>query len=343
MKCLVTGGMGFLGRRLVRELLSRGAYVCCLVRPSSNVDMIHPPRQPETESRLEVRKANLSEVGSYEDTLTGCDVVYHLAAELRGAPAVLFMNNVITTRHLLEAATRADVRRFVLVSSLGVYGTYHLRPGDLLEEGCPLDPEPHRRDPYSHSKIAQEEVAWEAHGRGAVSLVVVRPGVIYGPGRDCLSARVGLRFGSLLIRMGGSQQLPYTFVDNCADGVLRAGTTPDVEGRAFNLVDDGLPSGQELLRQYRAVLGRIRSISVPQWAIGPLSGLCEWYHLFSKGQIPAVLTRYRSSAQWKPLRYSNARAKAVLGWPAHVSFAEGIRQTLDWLRLRTANPDLTVN
>ena len=48
-------------------------------------------------------------------------------------------------------------------------------------------------------------------------------------------------------------------------------------------------------------------------AIGPLSGLSEWYHRKSGGQLPAILTRYKSQAQWKPLRHSNARAKALLG------------------------------
>jgi nucleoside-diphosphate-sugar epimerase len=138
--------------------------------------------------------------------------------------------------------------------------------------------------------------------------------------------------------MGGRQQLPYVFVDNCADAVLRAGTARGVEGQAFNLVDDGLVTGRELLAQYRAVVGRIRSVSIPHCAIGPLSGLCEWYHRRSRGQLPAVLTRYKSSAQWKPLRYSNARAKQALGWKAETSFADGLQQTLTWLREKRASP-----
>jgi nucleoside-diphosphate-sugar epimerase len=327
MKCLVTGGTGFLGQRLVRKLLSQGADVCCLVRPSSNADVLR-----DLGGRLEARKGQLGDVASYADVLKQCDVVYHVAAELRGAPAVLFLNNVIATRALLGAASRAGVGRFVLVSSLGAYGTAHLRPGDVLDENCPRDPEPHRRDPYTHSKIAQEEAAWEAHEHGDVSLVVVRPGVIYGPGRDCLSARVGLRVGGLLVRMGGRQQLPYTFVDNCADGVLLAGTAPGAEGQAVNLVDDDLPTARGLLKLFRAAGGRVRSVAVPHWAIGPLSGLCEWYHRYSGGQLPAVLTRYKSLAQWKPLRYSNARARAILGWQPQVSISEGLLQTLAGLR-----------
>ena len=65
----------------------------------------------------------------------------------------MFLTNVVATRALLAASARAGVGRFVLVSSLGVYGTAGLRPGDVLDESCPLDAEPHRRDPYSFSKV----------------------------------------------------------------------------------------------------------------------------------------------------------------------------------------------
>jgi nucleoside-diphosphate-sugar epimerase len=332
MRAAVTGSTGFLGRRLVPALLRQAAEVSCLVRPSSDLGVFHERQEGDTGQRPEIKVTNLSDVNRCADALAGCDVLYHLAAELRGAPAVLFLNNVIGTRRLLEAARQAGVARIVLVSSLGVYGTSQLRPGDVLDESCPLDPKPHQRDAYSYSKIVQEEVAWEAHKAGAASLVVVRPGVIYGPGRDCISARIGLRVGSFLIRMGGRQQLPYIFVDNCADGVLRAGIAAGVEGKAFNLVDDGLLTGRELLAQYRAVIGPIRSVAVPHSAIDPLSGLCEWYHQRSRGQLPAVLTRYKSAAQWKPLCYSNTRAKEALGWKPEISSSEGLSRTLAWLR-----------
>jgi nucleoside-diphosphate-sugar epimerase len=264
--------------------------------------------------------------------LQSCDVVYHVAAEMRGATAVLFLNNVVATRQLLGAAAASGVGRFVLVSSLGVYGTAHLRPGDVLDEDCPLEPQPHRRDPYSFSKVAQEAVAWEAHYAGRVRLAVVRPGVIYGPGRDCLSNRVGLRLGGLLLTMGGRQQLPYVYVDNCAAGVLLAGTAREAVEKAVNLLDDDLPSAADLLRQYCKTVGRVRSLPVPHWAIRPLSRFCEWYHDLSGGQLPAVLTPYKSAAHWKPLRYTNERAKTILNWRPAVPFTEGLNRTLAALK-----------
>jgi nucleoside-diphosphate-sugar epimerase len=332
VKVFVTGATGFLGQRLVARLLHKGMDVRCLVRRNSNVQALRAGLDPEAAGRLEFCQGSLDRIESCARSIEGSEVVFHLAAELRGGPAVLFANNVIATRRLIEVVGRTRPRRFVLVSSLGVYGTAHLRKGDVLDERCPLDPEPARRDAYTYSKVAQEKVAWDAYRDGRLPLVVIRPGVIYGPGRDCLSARVGLALGRFFIRMGGRQQLPYTFVDNCARAIALAGTAPGVEGQAFNIVDDDLPSGRDLMKRYQAAVGPVRGVAVPGWAIGPLSGACEWYHRWSRGQLPAVLTRYKSAAMWRPLHYSNARAKAELGWRPEVGFEEGLRQTFSALR-----------
>jgi nucleoside-diphosphate-sugar epimerase len=255
--------------------------------------------------------------------------VYHLAADMRGAPPVLFFTNVVGTRGLLAAAARAGVRHVVVVSSLAVYDGARFRPGETVDETCPLDPLPHLRDAYTYSKVVQEQVAWEAHAAG-LPITVVRPGVIYGPGRDCLSGRVGLRVGSLVVAMGGRQPLPYTHVENCADALALA-SSPAAIGSAINVIDDELPTGWDLVREHRRVVGGIRGVRVPSRFVPALSRACEWYHTKSRGQLPAVLTRYRSRAMWTPVRYSNARAKSVLGWRPARSLADGLRESFEWL------------
>ena len=331
---LVTGGTGFLGQRLVRQLLEDGAEVRCLVRPGTDVEAFRARcvGQAPVAGELHCFPGTLARPGALAEELKGVDAVYHLAAALGGGAAVLFANNVVPFRGLLRAAAEAKVGRFVLVSSLAVHGTARLRSGDTLDESIPLDPAPHLRDPYAYSKIEQEKLAWEAHREGGLPLVVVRPGVIYGPGRDPLSNRVGLRLGGLVVKMGGSQRVPYTFVGNCAAAVRLAGTVPGVDGESFNVVDDDLPRARTLLRQYRREVSRVWVVPVPRLAIGPLSGFLEWYHKWSEGQLPAVLTRYKSAAHWKRLNYSNAKAKARLGWVPQVGFGEGLRCTFESLR-----------
>jgi nucleoside-diphosphate-sugar epimerase len=332
MRVLVTGATGFLGRRLVRQLLDQGLVVRCLVRCGSNLASLHETIGPDVSERLEICTGSLLQQDTCLQAVKNCEVIFHLAAALNGPCPSLFLNNVIATRRLMEILQPTSIQRFVHISSLAVYATSDLLPGQVLDERCPIDPQAHRRDSYTYSKVAQEEIVWRAHRKDKLPLVVVRPGVLFGTGRDCLSTRVGLRFGNLLLRMGGDQQLPYTFVDNCAEAVRLAGSVPGIEGEVFNVVDDHLLTGRELLQQYRQAVRPIRIVPIPQMAIKPLSWLCEWYHHWSGGQLPAILTPYKSLAHWKLLRYSNVKAKERLGWRPQVSFQEGLNQAFSWLR-----------
>lgn len=325
---LVTGGTGFLGRRLVKELLGEGVRVRCLTRATSDLETLRQELSPESLSRLEFTSGDLSDRASVERALEGVEVVYHLAAALAGSCSTMFLNTVIPSRTLMEASAVSGVRRFVLVSSLGVYGTETLHRWGTLDETTPVDPHPEQRDPYSFSKIRQEAVAWELRNKLGLPLVVVRPGVIYGPGRSVLTSRVGLSLGPLLIRMGGGQSLPYTYVENCAAAICRAGLTPDIEGEIFNVIDDDLPTGRHILKLLRKNGKKMRSLWVPRLLISPLSALYGWYSRWSEGQLPPVLSYYKSEAIWKPLRYSNLKAKQKLNWSPTISTEEGLKRTI---------------
>jgi len=200
--------------------------------------------------------------------------------------------------------------------------------GSELNETTPVDPHPHLRDPYSYSKAIQERVAFELYRDQHLPLVVVRPGVIFGPGKGAMSSRIGLSLGSLLLRFGGGQQLPYVDVENCAQAILLAGTVPGIEGEVFNVVDDDLPTGNEVLKIYKQAGKSTRSIWIPLRLVEPLCALYENYHRFSSGQLPGVLTRYKAASMWRSLRYSNAKAKSRLGWKPTIRMPEALRRSL---------------
>jgi nucleoside-diphosphate-sugar epimerase len=240
----------------------------------------------------------------------------------------MFLNTVVPTRRLMDACIEQQVKRFVLVSSLGVYGAASLKKNSVLDESCPVDEAAHLRDPYTYSKVVQEQAAWEAHRERGLPLVVIRPGVIYGPGRGALSNRIGLQVGGRMLRIGGGRQLPYVYVDHVATAMRQAALEPDVVGEAFNVLDDELPNGKSVLRMYRAAGKRVRSLWIPQCAIGPLSSLYERYSRWSEGQLPGVITRYRSDSMWKPLRFTNAKARQRLKWSPHLSFAEAFQRSI---------------
>jgi nucleoside-diphosphate-sugar epimerase len=152
--------------------------------------------------------------------------------------------------------------------------------------------------------------------------------VIFGDERGVLSHRVGLQLGGLLLRIGGGQRVPFTYVENCAEAVKLAGLRAGIDGQFFNVVDDDLPTGRQVLRMYRKAGRKLRVIGIPQFATNWLARFNEWYSARTEQQIPAVLTRYRVQAMWKPLQYSNSRAKELLGWHPSTSFDEAFEKTM---------------
>jgi nucleoside-diphosphate-sugar epimerase len=324
----VTGSTGFLGSRVVASLLARHHDVRCAIRSERKGAALAAALPYDQRRRLQLLTGSLASIEFCREFVRHCDVVVHVASPLQGSASILFAQGVLPTRVLASAAERS-VRRFVLISSLGVYGTQHLRAGEVLDERCPVDSQPHHRDPYTYSKVVQEAVCWEMHRERGVPLVVIRPGVLFGPGRPLVTGRVGLSIGNLLVQMGGQRAVPLCFVDNCAGAVASAVDVPGIDGMSFNVVDDELPTTDEVVRLHRASRPAITRIRVPAWAIGPLAHACWRCSKWSGGLWPPVITPYKAAALWKPLRFSNALAKDRLRWRPLVGFTEAVQRIED--------------
>jgi nucleoside-diphosphate-sugar epimerase len=161
--------------------------------------------------------------------------------------------------------------------------------------------------------------------------VVLRPGVIYGCGGTAISARVGFEIFGRFLHLGGRNVLPLTHVDNCADAVVLAGQSEAAVGQTFNVVDDDLVTAAQYLKRYRREVRRLKVLRIPYPILRVLSRMVEGYHRWSKGQLPAVFTPYRTATSWKGTRFSNARLRA-LGWKPIVSTDEGLRTTFAHFR-----------
>jgi nucleoside-diphosphate-sugar epimerase len=309
-------------------LLDQDLTVRCAVRLGSDVNGLKAFIGEEDWVRVQTEPVNLSRLDECLVLLADCDVVYHVAAGLRGCTSSLILNSAVPTRTLMTAAADAKCRRVVLVSSLGVYGPQDLPRRAILNEDCPIDAAPHLRDAYTYSKILQEEAAREIATQRELPLTVLRPGVVYGDERGVLTHRIGLPFGQWLLRMGGRQQIPLTYVENCAAAVAAAGLTPAIDGQTINIVDDDLPNGREIIRRYRRSGRKLRIIAIPQFAIGWLARFNESYSDWSGNHIPKVLTRHRVRAMWKSLRYSNERAKRLLNWRPEIDLNTAFQRTL---------------
>jgi nucleoside-diphosphate-sugar epimerase len=256
-------------------------------------------------------------------------VVCHLAAGTgQSSFPDAFMNSVVTTRNLLDACVeRGDVRRFVNVSSFAVYTNTGLGSRRILDESSPVETHPERRgDAYCFAKVKQDQLVAEYGTKFDLPYVIVRPGSVYGPGRAGIPARVGLGTFGLFLHLGGGNQLPLTYVANCADAVVLAGVTAGVDREVFNVVDDDLPSSRGFLRLYKRHVRHFRSLYVPHVCSYVLSWLWEGYSERSQGQLPPAFNRARWRSQWKKTRYSNVKLKIALGWSPEVSTRDGLNR-----------------
>jgi len=300
-RVLVTGSNGFIGAKVVEILLEYGfANVRCFVRPSSKLDRLKKIlAQYPAGKTAEIVAGDLLSREDCRRAAEGVSVIYHLAAGMEKSFAGAFMNSALTTRNLMDAfRERGRVARFVNVSSFAVYSNLKMERGGLLDESCPLEDAPQERfDAYCFGKLKQEELVRQYGAVHQLPQVILRPGAVFGPGKKALSGRVGIDTFGFFIHLGGANQLPLTYVDNCAEAIVLAGLKPGVDGEVFNVVDDELPTSAEFLRAYKQKVKPFFSVRVPYFMA---HGLCCLWEDFSKrrqGQLPPVFNRRRAAAE----------------------------------------------
>lgn len=334
---LVTGAAGFVGSRVVARLGSFGVKrIRCLVR-SAHISTIEKI-QLETPG-VEILVGNLLSREDCKAAVAGVSVIIHLAAG-RGEKsfADAYLNSVVSSVNLLNAAAQeGSLKRFVNVSSFTVYTNANKPSRNLLDERCPTEAQPHLRGvAYDYAKVKQEEIVKEYAAKFAIPIVTIRPGHVFGPGNEAITGRVGIGTFGVFLHLGGSNPIPLTYVDNCADAIALAGLRVGVDGEVFNVVDDNIPSSRKFLRLYKKNVKRFMSVYVPHALSYVLCWMWERYCDWSKRQLPPTFNRKRWLNQWKKTAYSNEKLKTMLGWAPQVSMAEACERYFAACRRRDA-------
>ena len=330
-KILVTGSNGFIGTRAVENLLQRGFFnLRCFVRPSSKLEKLKKIlAQFPAAKNVEIVAGDLLSREDCKIAAKDVAVIVHLAAGFDKSFAGAFMNSALATRNLLDAFLElGQPRRFVNVSSFAVYSNFKMARHALLDETCPLEDDAQaRNDAYGFGKLKQEQLVREYGQTRGLKWVILRPGMVYGPGKADLSGRVGINTFGFFIHLGGGNEMPMTFVDNCADAIVLAALKPGVDGEIFNVVDDERLTSREFLSA-RKKAKNFFSIYLPY----PLAklGCSLWEDFFKKrhGQLPLVFNRRRCAAEWGGNTFSNEKLHKLLGWSPKVKTAEAMERFL---------------
>ncbi len=273
MKAFVTGGTGFIGKQVVRELRGRGDDVVALVRT--------PAKAGELRTMgAEIVEGDLSNVDAIARAVPGCDAVFHVGATYKvGIPdsehPAMYDANVRGTERVLDAATESGVKRIVYVSTGNVYGNTR---GRVVDEQYSRPQPPEFLSYYDRTKYEAHQAALERIARGA-PIIIVMPGGVYGPGDHSELGNMidQTQTGKLKLRMFPSTGFNFVYVDDLADGILRAHDRGRI-GETYNLPGQKSTLG-ELVERTAALSGRkppritmpgaVMKLAIP---VGPLVG-----------------------------------------------------------------------
>ena len=314
---VVTGATGFIGQHLCRTMIERGWSVRGSVRRTSLSDALAP--------RVEAVEWRLNEPTVPPALLRDAAVVIHLAGrahEMQRSEdeASLFRShNVDATERLVAAARRAEVRRFVYVSSVKVLGE---------GEGSPYNgnsvPDP--RDAYARSKAAAEEVV--RREAGPMSWTIVRPAFVYGPGGKgnfVRLMRLARLAGSIPLPLGGLRnRRSIIYVENLADLLAWCAESDHPAGRVIPGVDTQSVSTSALIRaaaNAQGITARLFPLPEPVLAlIARISGRSEeWRRLAGNFELETAALR-------------------EMGWRPPIPFDESFRLSARSLTIATAEP-----
>jgi dihydroflavonol-4-reductase len=321
VKVFVTGGTGFIGGEVVRQLRDRGEEIVCLVRNPARATAL-------TELGCELVSGDLGDETAIRQGMQGCEAAIHAAAMYEvGIPAkqrpAMWEANVAGTERVMRAALEEKVPRIVYVSTVGIFGNTHKQVVDESYE----NPETDFTSYYEETKLEAHKIVQRMIDEQGLPAVIVQPGGVYGPGDTSQVADLLQEFfaGKLPLLPFPELGICMSHVEDIAGGIVLALDKGKL-GETY-VISGPVTTMREAIETVARVSGRkapkrnlptgLMKAMVP---IGPLVGKVM-------GQ-PPNLRELISSADNVTFWASYEKAQRELGYSPR-GMEEGLRQTLE--------------
>ncbi len=299
----ITGGTGFIGKRLIERLVERGDTIRLLTRNPVDTGM---------SSLVKIHQCDLLSASQSElsTLLDGVDVLYHCAGQLTDVQGMRALH-VDATRKLVAAAS-GRVRRWVQLSSVGVYGPVH--DGTITEEAA-MNPV----EEYEITKAESDRIVVAGANMGSYCYSILRPSNVFGAGMTnrslfAMIAMIERGWFFYIGKPGASAN--YIHVDNVAEGLIRCATMDAARNRIFNLSD------HRTMEQFADTIAAALGCAAPGLRMpAPATRLAAML----LGRIPGFpLTLSRFDALTNRAQYPIARIRQELGYDHVASMEYGL-------------------
>lgn len=317
---LVTGATGFTGRRLTESLIADGHRVRVIARPSPRADALKA-------LNCEVFEGQVYDADTVNAAMQGVHYVFHVAAAFREAGItddIYHKVHVISTQLLARAALgNPDFRRFIHVSTMGVHGHIENPPAN---EDSPYGP----GDLYQNTKLEAELWIRDFAPQHRLSLTVIRPAAIYGPGDRRLLKVFRMARWPLFPVLGRGKCLYHlVHVEDLVDGMTLAATHPAAEQEVFLCGAETAIPLTEMAGIIAAVSGKtLRVLRIPAPPFFWLAALCE--AVCKPLRIEPPLYRRRVAFYTKDRSFDTAKIRTRLGFTNRWANRDGLEQTARW-------------
>jgi predicted dehydrogenase/nucleoside-diphosphate-sugar epimerase len=311
---LVTGASGGLGSAIVDRLVAGGTCVRVFARriPKSIPDGV------------EVVIGDLGDPDAVDRAVDGATTVIHAGAAMSGGWPDHQRATVVGTKNLLSSCEKHGVTKLVHISSMSVVDWAGAPDGSPISETTACEPRPDARGYYTRAKLEAEQSVAEAAKTSDLSVVIIRPGQIFGRRIPLVTPAVARRAGKRWLVLGdGLLTLPLVYIDDVVDSVLLAMDRPLPSGQILQIVDPVSLTQADVLQITHKDAKVVR---IPRGVVFAGGRISELLLGLMRRQSPFSVYRLKSAMARRT--FSCDLASSVLGWEPRVGVCAGIRRVI---------------